>query len=135
MGIVKTPTQMLYVSSGSAGYPQTSNGYEVPEDIDFALGVKVTASTASIMYGVMVYAVGRVEVYADPAGASVNFTIGTNSKPFFKRDMLSASGTRTVSAVFAIPHCPKFIKARFVPYNTSSGLSNLYIYAMDQSQS
>lgn len=132
MGITKTPTLMLYVSSGSAGYPQTSGGYEVSDDIDFVLGVKVTAATAAIMTGYAVYAVGRVEVYADPAGASTSFTVGTNSKPFFKRDMIAASGTRTVNTVFPIPHCPKYIKARFVPYNTSSGLSNLYFYAIEQ---
>lgn len=132
MGIVKTPTLMLYVSSGSAGSPQLSAGYEVSEDMDFALGLKVTAATVSLMYGYFIYSIGRVEVYADPAGASTGFGVGTNSKPFFKRDVITASGTRTVSTVFPIPHCPKYIKARFVPYNTSSGLTNLYFYAIEQ---
>jgi hypothetical protein len=125
MTIAKTATKIIDNQTvAAAGYKDASPGGDLSSCIALGVGVTLTFD-ASATKG------ARVDIFADPAGASASFTIGANDEPYDSADIALNKGN-TVSAFLPLSHTPKFAKARIVNEDDSYSITACSMWAQIQ---
>ena len=101
-----------------------STGVDLNDAVDFGIGYQMTFH-ASATKG------ARIDLYADPAGASQSFTIGTYADPCDSGDVQVDAGHQ-VQGFIQMQRAPKFVRAKVVNLDSSQSLTNCSLWAIVQ---
>jgi hypothetical protein len=111
MALGKTATNVLNAVTVSATANSTaSSGIDLSSAVDFALGYQMTFNAAATLGA-------RIDLFGDPAGATLDFTIGTYADAVDSADITPDAGHQ-VQGVVQLNRSAKYVKARV--YNLDS---------------
>lgn len=107
MALSKTPTKVIEnVTIIASNKADQATGTDLSSAVNLVVGFTMTFN-ASATYG------ARVDLFADPAGASASFTIGTYDVAMDSCDIAVSKG-HTVSGSFQMQWSAKYVKVRIV---------------------
>lgn len=116
MALSKTVTKVIDNQTISAySYISQATGTDLSSAINLVVSFTVTFN-ASANSG------ARIEIYADPAGASAAFTVGTYDVAMDSGDVAISKG-HTVSGSFQMNWGAKFIKVRMINLDTGYSIT------------
>jgi len=122
MALSKTPTQIISNITVSANTASTaSTGVDLNNAIDFGIGFQMTFN-ASATKG------ARIDLYADPAGASVSFTIGSYAAPCDSGDVQLSAGHQ-VQGFIQMQRAARYVKAKIVNLDTGQSITAASLWA------
>lgn len=126
MALSKTVTTMISNQTIPAnGSIVSTNSIDLSAAIDFEIGSIMKFNSSS-------NAGARVELYSDPSGANVNFSVGVNDEPLDAFDVsLKAGYTKSKSE--QMKRCSKYAKVKVVNLGNQS-ITGVYIRAIIQTQ-
>jgi hypothetical protein len=101
-----------------------STGVDLNDAVDFGIGYQMTFHTSATKGA-------RIDLYADPAGASQSFTIGTYADPCDSGDVQVDAGHQ-VQGFIQMQRAPKFVRAKVVNLDSSQSLTNCSLWAIVQ---
>lgn len=116
MALSKTPTKVIDNQTiPFSNKVDQATGTDLSSAINLVVGYTMTfhASAASG---------ARIDLYADPAGASASFTIGAYDNPLDSGDIAVSAG-HTVWGSFQMNWGAKFVKVRIVNLSTSQSIT------------
>lgn len=124
MAITKSATNIIDNQTAAASGSVESTGIDLSNAIDLAIGFELTFD-ASATGG------ARIELYADPEGASATFTIGANQEPTDEHDVPVSTGN-TIEGVVPMVRSPKYCKIRVVNRDADYSITGISVWAQVQ---
>ncbi|ALK06158.1 hypothetical protein SAMN02910340_02104 [Methanosarcina thermophila] len=125
MALNKTATQILSGATVAANSSSSaSTGVDLSQAVDFGIGYQMTFH-ASATKG------ARVELFADPEGASVSFTVGTYADPCDSGDVDVDAGHQ-VQGFVQMQRAAKFVKAKVRNLDTGQSITGASLWAIVQ---
>lgn len=116
MALSKTPTQIISNITVSANTASAaSTGVDLNNAIDFGIGYQMTFN-ASATKG------ARIDLYADPTGASISFTVGSNAAPCDSGDVKLKAGGQ-VQGFIQMQRAARYVKAKIVNLDTGQSIT------------
>ena len=111
MALDKTATNILNaVTVAATSYSSASSGVDLSNAVDFAIGYQMTFAAGATLGA-------RVDLFGDPRGATLDFTIGTYADAVDSADVAADAG-HTVQGIVQLNRSPKYVKAKV--YNLDS---------------
>lgn len=111
MALDKTATNILNaVTVAAASYSSASSGVDLSNAVDFAIGYQMTFAAGATLGA-------RVDLFGDPEGTTLDFTIGTYADAVDSADVAADAG-HTVQGIVQLNRSPKYVKAKV--YNLDS---------------
>ncbi len=101
-----------------------STGVDLSNAVDFGIGYQMTFSGTATKGA-------RIDLYADPAGASISFTIGAYASPCDSGDVQVKAG-KTVQSFFQMQRAAKFVRAKVVNLDTGQSITGCSLWATVQ---
>lgn len=116
MALGKTITQVItsQTIAASSSYTQAT-GTDLSSAVDFGVGYTLTFNAAATLGA-------RIDVFADPAGASASFTVGAYDDAADSADVAVDAG-HTVSGFVQMMRSAKFVKVRIVNLDTGQSIT------------
>lgn len=125
MALGKTPTLILdNVTIAANTASAASTGVDLGDAVDFGIGYQMTFN-ASATKG------ARIDLYADPAGASVSFTVGTYADPCDSGDVQVDAGHQ-VQGFVQLQRAARYVKAKVVNLDTGQSITGCSLWAQVQ---
>jgi hypothetical protein len=125
MALGKTPTLILNAVTVAANSASSeSTGVDLGAAVDFGIGYQMTFN-ASATKG------ARIDLYADPAGASVSFTVGGYADPCDSGDVQVDAGHQ-VQGFVQLQRAARFVKAKVVNLDTGQSITACSLWAQVQ---
>jgi hypothetical protein len=125
MALSKTPFLILdNVTIAANSASAASTGVDLNDAVDFGIGYQMTFH-ASATKG------ARIDLYADPAGASQNFTIGTYADPCDSGDVQVDAGHQ-VQGFIQMQRAARYVRARVVNLDTGQAITGCSLWAIVQ---
>lgn len=122
MALSKTIATILSNGSAAAsGSSAASSGINLDTAVDFGIGYKMTFHGSAT-------AGATIELYADPTGATLDFTIGTYADPCDAGDVAVDAG-RAVEGFIPLNRAAKYTKARVKNLDTAQSITAIYLYS------
>jgi hypothetical protein len=120
MALDKTTTLILdSVTVAANTYSAASSYVDLSTAVDFCVGYTMTFGSGATLGA-------RIDLFADPTGATPDFTIGTYDDPVDSGD-IAADASHTVKGTIQLNRSPKYVKARVHNLDSSSiTLCSLY---------
>ena len=125
MALSKTPIIILdnvTVAANSASNPST--GVDLNDAVDFGIGYQMSFNVSATKGA-------RIDLYADPAGASVSFTVGTYANPCDSGDIRVNAG-RQVQGFFQMQRAARYVRAKVVNLDTGQSITGCSLWAIVQ---
>lgn len=111
MALDKTATNILNaVTVAATSYSSASSGVDLSNAVDFAIGYQMTFAAGSTLGA-------RIDLFGDPEGTALDFTIGSYDDPVDSGDIAADAG-HTVKGIIQLNRSPKYVKAKV--YNLDS---------------
>lgn len=111
MALDKTATNILNaVTVAATSYSSASTGVDLSDAVDFAIGYQMTFAAGATLGA-------RIDLFGDPLGATLDFTIGTYADAVDSADVAADAG-HTVQGIVQLNRSPKYVKAKV--YNLDS---------------
>lgn len=101
-----------------------STGVDLSNAVDFGIGYQMTFSGQATKGA-------RIDLYADPAGASISFTIGSYANPCDSGDVQINAG-KTVQGFIQMQRAAKFVRAKVVNLDPGLSISGCSLWAQIQ---
>jgi hypothetical protein len=125
MALTKTPTIWISNVTVAANNKQDSGGgLDLSTAVDFAVGYTMTFNAAATLGA-------RIDLFADPAGASSSFTIGAYDDAIDSGDIAIDAG-HTVNGLIQMQRAAKFVKARIVNLDTGQSITAASLWGIIQ---
>jgi len=125
MALSKTPTQILNnVTIAANGTSSESTGVDLNDAVDFGIGYQMTFN-ASATKG------ARIDLYADPSGASQSFTIGSYADPCDSGDVQVDAGHQ-VQGFIQMQRAARYVKCKVVNLDTSYSITGCSLWSIVQ---
>lgn len=113
MALSKTATNILdAVTVSASSYSAASSGVDLSDAVDFAIGYQMTFNAAAVNGA-------RIDLFGDPEGATLDFTIGTYADAVDSAD-IGADAGHQVQGIVQLNRSPKYAKARVFNLDTVS---------------
>ncbi len=124
MALNKTPIKILdAVTVSAASYSAASSYVDLSDAVDFAVGYQITFAAGATLGA-------RIDLFADPAGATADFTIGSYDDAVDSGDIAADAG-HTVKGVVQLNRSSKYVKIKV--YNLDSvAITACYAWAIPQ---
>lgn len=111
MALNKTATNVLNaVTVAATSYSSASSGIDLSDAVDFAIGYQMTFGAGATLGA-------RIDLFGDPEGNTLDFTVGSYADPVDSADIAADAG-HTVQGVVQLNRSPKYVKAKV--YNLDS---------------
>jgi hypothetical protein len=101
-----------------------STGVDLSGAVDFGIGYKMTFNGSATLGAV-------IELYADPEGAAVDFTVGAYDDPADAGDVAVDAGHQARGFV-PLNRSAKYVKAKVRNLDTGQSITGIYLYATVQ---
>lgn len=125
MALSKTPTLILdNVTIAANSASAASTGVDLNDAVDFGIGYQMTFN-ASATKG------ARIDLFADPAGASVSFTVGTYADACDAGDVQVDAGHQ-VQGFIQLQRAARYVKAKVVNLDTGQSITGCSLWAIVQ---
>jgi hypothetical protein len=115
MALGKTPVLVIDNQTIGTSASVESSGIDLSGVVDFGLGFTLTFNAAATLGA-------RIDLYADPAGASASFTVGDYDDPIDSQAIALDAG-HTVSGFFQMHRTAKYVKAKLVNLDTAQTIT------------
>lgn len=124
MALGKTATLISDAITVSAtSYGAASSGVDLSSAVDFAIGYQMTFNAAATLGA-------RIDLFGDPTGGTLDFTIGTYADAVDSAD-IAADGGHQVQGVVQLNRSAKYVKAKV--YNLDSvSITSCSLWAIPQ---
>lgn len=124
MTLSKTPTLIISNQTVAASGVSDSTGVDLSQTVDFGIGYQLTFNGSATLGA-------RIDLFADPTGASVTFTIGAHADPCDAGDIALDAGSQ-VQGFFQMQRAAKYIKARIVNLDTAQSITAASLWSIVQ---
>ena len=125
MALSKTVTPILNSATMAANSSSSaSTGVDLSQAVDFGIGYQMTFN-ASATKG------ARIDLYADPEGASISFTIGTYADPCDSGDVAVDAGHQ-VQGFVQMQRAAKYVRAKVTNLDTGQSITGCSLWAIVQ---
>lgn len=125
MALGKTPTNLISsVTVAASAVATSANGVDLSTAVDFIVGFTLTFHGSATQGA-------RIDLFADPAGASVSFAIGSYDLAIDSGDIAVNAG-HIVSGSFQMQRAAKFIKVRLVNLDTAQSITAASVWVTVQ---
>lgn|GEM_PF-858237 len=125
MALSKTVTAIISNQTISAASSSPSTGIDLSGSVDFGIGYQLTFSGTATLGA-------RIDLYADPGGNSITFTVGTHADPCDAGDVALDAGSQ-VQGFFQMQRAAKYVKAVIVNLDTGQSITAASLWAIVQS--
>lgn len=115
MALTKTVTKVIDNQTIALSSSYTSTGVDLSNAVDFAVGYQLTFN-ASCTLG------ARIDLFADPDGDSISFTVGTYDDAVDSADIDKDAGHQ-VNGVVQLNRSAKYVKVRIVNLDTAQSIT------------
>lgn len=125
MALSKTPTLILDNVTIAANTPSAaSTGVDLGDAVDFGIGYQMTINALATKGA-------RIDLFADPAGASVSFTVGTYADACDSGDVQVDAGHQ-VQGFVQLQRAARYVKAKVVNLDTGQSITACSLWAQVQ---
>ncbi len=119
---VSTIASNVTVAANTLG--AASTGVDLSGAVDFGIGYKMTFNASATLGA-------TIELYADPEGADVDFTVGTYDDPTDAADVAVDAGHQAMGFI-PLSRSAKYVKAKVRNLDTGQSITGIYLYATVQ---
>lgn len=124
MALSKTATNVLdAVTVTASSYSTPSSGIDLSDAVDFAMGYQMIFNQGAVKGA-------RIDLFGDPAGATLDFTIGTYADATDSADIEADAGHQ-VQGVVQLNRSAKYVKAKVFNLDTVS-ITSCSLWAIPQ---
>jgi hypothetical protein len=125
MALSKTVTQILNGATVAANSSSSaSTGVDLSEAVDFGIGYQMTFNGSATKGA-------RIDLFADPEGASVSFTVGSYADACDSGDVAVDAGHQ-VQGFVQMQRAAKYVRAKVVNLDTGQSITGCSLWAQVQ---